>query len=328
MGLKGVQGSDVMAKQEICKVAIVGAGNMAREHIRAFADVPGVEIVGIHSRTRSRAETLAAEFGVPGVYDSVPEMYERTQAELVVVAVPEMAMNPVSRACFEFPWTVLLEKPPGYNLQDAEAIHAVATAKGCKALVGLNRRFLSSTQAALADLAQCESPRFIHVQDQQNLEVAASIGHPDVVVENWMYANSIHVIDYLRLFGRGSITSVTSVFAWDPKVAQVVVAKIEFASGDTGLYEGIWKGPGPWAVTVCTPEKRWEMRPLEQAVFHVWGERQLHPVEIHAWDQEFKPGFRLQAQMAVAAALGKPSDSPTLDEAVETMRLIHRIFGQ
>jgi len=315
-----------MTVQETCKVAIVGAGNMGREHVRAFTDMPGVNIVGIHSRTRSRAEALAAEFGVPGVYDLVPELYERTQADLVVVAVLELAVNSVSRACFDFPWTVLMEKPPGYNLQDAEEIHSAATAKNRRVLVGLNRRFLSSTRAALADLAQYNSPRFIHVQDQQNFEEAASYGHPDVVVKNWMYANSIHVIDYLRIFGRGTITSVVPVFAWDPKTSQVVVAKVEFESGDTGLYEGIWKGPGPWAVSVTTPEKRWEMRPLEQAAFQTWGERRLHPVEIHPWDREFKPGFRLQAQMAVAAALGKPSDSPMLDEAMETMQLISEIF--
>ena len=317
-----------MTTQESCVVAIIGAGYMGREHVRAFADVPSVTIAGIHSRTRARAEALADEFGILGVHDSVSELYERTQANLVVVAVPETAANPVSRACFDFPWTVLMEKPPGHNLQDAEEIHSAAVARNRKVLVGLNRRSLSSTRAAMADLAQYDSPRFIHVQDQQNLEEAASYGHPDLVVENWMYANSIHVIDYLRAFGRGRITSVTPVFAWHPKTSQVVVAKIEFDSGDRGLYEGIWRGPGPWAVSVSTPEKRWEMRPLEQAAFQVWGERHLQPVEVHSWDRDFKPGLRLQAEMAVAAALGKPPDTPTLDGAMETMRLISAIFGQ
>lgn len=316
-----------MTRQRTCAVVIVGAGYMAREHIRAFADVPGVTIAGIHSRTRSRAEALAAEFGVPGVHDSVPELYERTQADLVVVAVSETAANPVSRACFEYPWTVLMEKPPGYNLRDAEEIQSAATAKSRKVLVGLNRRFLSSTQVVLADLAQYDSPRFVHVQDQENLEDAAPLGCPDVVVENWMYANSIHVIDYLRVFGRGKITAVEPVFAWNPESPGVVVAKIEFDSGDIGLYEGVWHGPGPWAVSLTTPEKRWEMRPLEQAAFQVWGDRRLQPVGVHPWDRDFKPGLRLQAEMAVAAALGKPSDSPTLHEGIETMRLISEIFG-
>jgi predicted dehydrogenase len=311
-----------------CSVAIIGAGNMAREHIPAFADVPGVTVAGLHSRTRARAEELAGQSGIPIVTDSVDELYERTKADLVVVTVFETAMQAVATACCEYPWMILLEKPPGMNLAQAQAIHAAAQAKGRRVLVGLNRRFLSSTRAALNDLAQRDGVRFIHVQDQQSLEAAASIGHPDVVVENWMYANSIHVIDYLRTFGRGKITSVRPVFAWTPEDPRVVLAAVEFDSGDTGLYEGIWQGPGPWAVTVTTAERRWEMRPLEQASFQVWGERRLQPVEMAQWDRDFKPGFRLQAAMAVKAALGQPSDAPTLDEALETMELIAAIFAQ
>lgn len=317
-----------MTNQVETKVAIIGAGSMAREHIRAFADVAGVQIAGIYSRTRARAEALAAEFGIPLVCETVGELYERTQAQLVVVTVIETAMKEVSLACFEFPWTVLLEKPAGINLEDAEAIHSSATANGRQVFVGLNRRYLSSTRTALADLAMDESPRFIHVQDQQNLEVAASVGHADVVVRNWMYANSIHLIDYLRTFGRGRIAEVVPIFTWSPDTSRVVAAKIEFESGDLGLYECIWQGPGPWAVSVTTAAKRWELRPLEQAVFQVWGERRLQPVELHAWDQEFKPGFRLQAEMVLAAARGEESDAVTLHEAMQTMHLINAIYGQ
>jgi len=79
---------------------------------------------------------------------------------------------------------------------------------------------------------------------------------------------------------------------------------------------------------VNTPAMRWEMRPLERAAYQARGERQLHPVEMHPWDHQFKPGFRLQAQMAVAASLGESSDSPTLAEAMETMTLIAAIFRQ
>jgi hypothetical protein len=70
------------------------------------------------------------------------------------------------------------------------------------------------------------------------------------------------------------------------------------------------------------------MRPLEQAVFQVWGERRLQPVEVHSWDQEFKPGFRLQAEMVLAASRGEASDAVTLNESMETMRLINAIYGQ
>jgi len=308
------------------KVAIVGAGNMAREHAKAFADVPGVRLAGIHSRTRSRAEELAAEFKIARVYDSIDELYERTQANLVIITVFELAMNPVSKACFEYPWTLLLEKPAGYDMKDALTIYDAAASKDRKAYVALNRRFLSSTRAALEDLNHLQGPRFIKVQDQQDQITALASGQPQSVVDKWMYANSIHVIDYFKLFGRGKISQVVPVIHWNPENPGTVVAKIEFDSGDIGLYEGVWCGPGPWAASVQTSERRWEMRPLERASFQNKGERKMQTVEIHPWDRDFKPGFRLQAQMAVDAALDEPTDLPPLQEALETMSLIEAIF--
>jgi predicted dehydrogenase len=320
--------SGARGSTQTCRVAVVGAGNMAREHLRAFADVPGVVLAGIHSRTRQRAELLSSEFGVAHVCDSVEELHERSRADLVVVTVPERSMNAVSRACFSRPWTVLLEKPAGYNLADAEEIASSARASESRAFVALNRRLYSSTQAAVEDLATSTDRRYIRVQDQQDQAAALAAGQPVSVVENWMYANSIHTIDYLRTFGRGRVERVWPVFRWTPGKTGVVVCEIEFDSGDLGIYEGIWNGPGPWAVTVSTPTRRWEMRPLEQASYQDRGERALHPVEVHPRDKEFKAGFRRQAQLAVDAALGHGGTGlATIDDALETMRLISQIFS-
>src|SRR5437868_15263454 len=99
---------------------------MSREHIRAFQDVPGAEIVGIHSRTRSRAEQLAVQFRIPHVCDSIRELHEKSAADLVVISVPELSTATVCRACLEYPWTVLVEKPAGYDLEDARQIEPAA----------------------------------------------------------------------------------------------------------------------------------------------------------------------------------------------------------
>jgi predicted dehydrogenase len=316
-----------MTSKGICRVAIVGAGYMAREHILAFQDVPDVRVIGIHSRTRARAEDMAAQFGIPVVCNSVAELYDNTQAHLVVITVPEMEMNGVSRACFEYPWVALLEKPAGYNLADAEDIEEQARIDDRRVFVALNRRSYSSTQAVLKDLKDLSGPRFIRVEDQEDQIRALEAGQPKTVVDNWMYANSIHLIDYFLMMGRGKIRSVESIIPWKPDEPGHVVARISFDSGDIGLYEGIWNGPGPWAVSVNTPEKRWEMRPLEQAAFQSAGQRKLNIVESHSWDTDFKPGLRLQAQNAVAAAMGRENNLPTLQCAMETMRLVRDIFG-
>lgn len=311
-----------------CAVAIVGAGFMAEEHARAFRAVPGVELVGIHSRTRSRAERVAREAGIAGVFDSIAEMHERTQADIVVVAITETAMKDVAVECLTEPWTILLEKPPGLSVAEAEEIASAADGRERPVLVGLNRRFLSSTRAILDDIAHSNSRRYIRVLDRQSLGEARAHGHPEPVVRRYMYANSIHVIDYLSLLGRGRVESVERVLPWNAHEPGVVLATIRFASGDVGVYEGIWNGPGPWAVMLVTEEKRWELRPLEQAAFQLPGERQLVSMPSHDWDQEFKPGLRLQAEHAVAATRGERCEIPTIGESLRTMRLIEAIFGE
>jgi predicted dehydrogenase len=308
-----------------CRVAIVGAGYTAREHVRAFADA-GVEIAGIHSRTRARAEALAKEFSIAHVCDSVAELHERTQADLVVVTVVELSMNAVAKACFEFPWTVLLEKPAGYNVEDAQSIHAAATARKRNVFVALNRRSLSATLAVKAQLALQAGTRFIKVQDQQSQARALAGGQPPIVVENWMFANSIHTIDYFRQFARGALKAVEPIRAYNAKAPDVVLLHLTFDSGDHGLYEGMWHGPGPWAVAVTTAEQRWELRPLEQGVTQRLG-APPQPLEVDRWDADFKPGFRRQAEWAVAAATGGDRGSlATLDDSLETMRLVHAMF--
>jgi predicted dehydrogenase len=311
----------------VCRVAFVGAGSMAREHARAFGDVPGVELVGIHSRTRARAVRLAAETGIGGVHDSIRGMYEATRADLVVIAVSELAANPTARLAFEHDWVVLMEKPAGIHVADAEEIVAAARDRGRRAYVGLNRRFYSSTRQATADLATRDGSRLIQVLDQQDPAAARAAGRPTRVVENWMFANSIHTIDYLRAFGRGRIERVDPIVPWNPERPGFVVGRVAFESGDVGLYEGIWNGPGPWSASITTSSRRWELRPLEQAAYQDRGERRLHAIDTDPWDLEFKAGFRAQAQEAVAAARGRPTLLPMLEDGLETMRLVRALFA-
>jgi predicted dehydrogenase len=309
------------------RVALVGAGYMGREHARAFASLPVVSVAGIHSRTRARAEALAADFGIPHVCDSIGELRETTHADLVVVAVPELEARRVATACFAFPWTVLLEKPAGYNCEEAEAIAADAQARKARVFVGLNRRHYSSTQRVLAALAPNPAPRFIRVQDQEDPEQALAGGQPALVVSNWMYANSIHLIDFFRIFGRGRVASVDAVAPWNPSRPSTVVSHIRFDSGDQGLYEGYWNAPAPWSVSVTLPTERWELRPIEQASVQMRGERRQTAFDQDPRDVEYKPGLRAQAEAALAAARGQNTALATLQDALETMQLTRRIFG-
>lgn len=310
-------------------VAIVGTGYMAREHARAFRGLDGVRLAGVFGRTRERAQALASEFGIAEICNSIDDLYARSRADLVIVAVSELAMSDLAQRCFTRPWTVLLEKPAGYNLRDAEEILSAARSAHARVYVGLNRRSYASTRRALESIdAGGGGARLISIQDQQDLSAAAALGTPAEVLRNYMFANSIHLIDYFRVFGRGAARSVQHVVPWNPQRPGFVVAHLEFESGDIGTYHGVWDGPGPWAVAVTSPQLRVEMRPLESLVLQRRGERRLVTVDLDCIDSEYKPGLRVQALRVVAALRGENSVGlATLEDATESMRLCARLYG-
>lgn len=311
----------------MAKIAFIGAGSMAREHIRAFKARPDAELAGIYSRTKPRAEALAQEFGIPLVCDSVADLARRTEATLVVVAVPELALNAVAKAAFAESWSVLLEKPAGYSFADAQDIESAARGRASPVMVGFNRRFYASTMKLKASLDAYDGTRFVHIQDQQSFAEARRYNHPEPVVENFMYANSIHVIDLARHLCRGSIVGVNRIMPWRGEATEVVLTHLAFESGDAALYEGLWRGPGPWSCSVSTAQRRWTMQPLERLSFQNANERAQNTVEPDPIDASFKAGFARQAEAVLARANGRPSAAVSIAESLQTMELIREIFG-
>lgn len=309
------------------RVAILGAGKMAREHARAFASLPEVEVCGIASRTRDRAAALASELGIPLVADSVRELYERTRADLLVITVLETAMVGVTLEAMAFPWTLLLEKPPGLSPAETRGLLTAAQTRERRVFVGLNRQFLGSTQEALRLLKTAPGPRFVKVQDQQSLAQAEALGHSRAVVNGWMYANSIHLVDYFRIFARGPATKIRHIVRWNAQEGVgLLLAHLEFESGDTGVYEAFWRTPGPWAASIHVPGQRLELRPLEELRWQMLGEP-LQTFARSAPDLDMKPGFVLQARDVIGGCRGLASSCPTLEAALQTMSLIEGLYS-
>jgi len=314
-----------MNEGNVTRIAIVGAGYMAGEHARAFESIPGVEIVGICGRSRDRAAALA-ERHKTSVHDDVASLYAATQADGIVIAVNELSAREICLAAFAFPWACLIEKPAGLDLAEAQAIEAAAAAAGRRAFVALNRRSYASTRAALAALDPAGPPRLVSVLDQQDMQAARDFGQPEEVVRNYMYANAIHLIDYFSVFCRGNPV-IDSAAGWDSDAPRHVVSTLRYDSGDTGVYQAVWDGPGPWAVSVTDAAARFEMRPLESLTVQRRGQRQAVPVELGNVDSDYKPGLRVQAESFVNALRGRETDLATLADSTRSMEICARIYG-
>jgi predicted dehydrogenase len=305
-------------------IAFIGAGNMTSHHMKVFESIHSVAIAGIYSKTFEKANKLSSLYPTCKVYNSIEELFTMTKSDLVVISVPELATESVCLECFKYPWKCLVEKPIGYNLDVANIINEEALKYNREVYVALNRRHYASTRNLISELNKSNELRYIHIYDQENPNAALLSGQPELVVKNWMYANSIHLIDFVLLLGRGNIKNIENIL---PFTENYILAKIEFDSGDIVIYEGIWNAPAPWSVVVNTKAKRWEMRPIEKLFFQDLSTRQLQEFVLDDLDITFKPGLKVQAEEMIKVIRGEKNNMPKLKDALNTMKIIYKIYN-
>ena len=169
--------------------------------------------------------------------------------------------------------------------------------------------------------------RLINVIDQEDTKAALDSGQPKKVVENWMYANSIHLIDYFNIFCRGKIENVEYLIDWEYEKTNFVLTKLNFSSGDIGIYQCYWNAPGPWSVSISNSKIRFDLKPLEKGNYQLYGSRDLLELDIDDYDQIYRPGLYFQAQEALKAANNKPHKLVSIDEGYKTMELVRLIYN-
>ncbi|WP_058479105.1 Gfo/Idh/MocA family protein [Legionella waltersii] len=309
------------------RVAIIGAGYMATEHAKAFSSFDEFAIKGFCSRSLEKATKLASDYNAQ-VFSTIEEMYQHTQADLVIIAVNELSLLDVCKQAFKYPWLCFIEKPVGYNYEEACLISKIAFEADHKPFVAFNRRSYSSTRIAKSYLNDADPyPRLVSILDQQDIEAALQMGQPELVAKNWMFANSIHLIDYFNVFCRGELISLTPTIPWNASKPSYVVATLQYDSGDIGVYQAVWNGPGPWSMSITNHDYRLEMRPLETLKIQKRGDRIINDVQINTVDLEFKPGLHFQAEQILGYFNGKDISLASLDDSLKSMKLCYQIYG-
>ncbi len=313
------------------RVALIGAGNIARQHLTALHCVPELEAVGLCSRTRARAEALAAEFGVPLVADSVAELVERARPEALMVLVSPQAMVPVALSCLDFGLPLFLEKPVGLSVAQAEEVAQAASnamgGKGVPNMVGYNRRHYSIFQKGLGKVLERGRLLAVHVEGNERMPAVRATGRfSDEVLRAWVFANATHTIDLLRHFGGEPEEICAFASSLHEPLGDQFAAALRFPGGALGSYTGNWHSPGGWAVVLKGEGVTVEFRPLETCRV-TYADGSVEALEPDADDAAAKPGFsgqlRALAGLARTGLLAPPSQD--LSGALLTMRLAERL---
>jgi D-apiose dehydrogenase len=107
------------------RFAIFGTGFWARFQLAAWRELEGMECVALYNRTRAKAEALAAEFGVPRVYDDPLALLDQEPLDFIDIITDVDTHSHFVELAAERKLSVICQKPMASTLARAERMVAV-----------------------------------------------------------------------------------------------------------------------------------------------------------------------------------------------------------
>ena len=120
------------------KVAVIGAGDMGKEHVEGWA-LAGHEVISVTDIDLARATALAAAHGISRVYPDYQSAVADPAVDIVSICAPLALHAPMTIAAVERGKHVFCEKPLARTLAEATAMEAAVAAAGVQLGLGFQR---------------------------------------------------------------------------------------------------------------------------------------------------------------------------------------------
>jgi predicted dehydrogenase len=123
------------------RIAIVGCGKVADQHVQAIQRVAACEIVALCDRELLLAKQLGERFGIAACFSELSQMLDAAHPNIVHITTPPQSHYSLAQQCLECGINVYLEKPFTITAEEAESVVEQAKRRGLKLTVGHNYQF-------------------------------------------------------------------------------------------------------------------------------------------------------------------------------------------
>jgi len=305
---------------------VIGAGSITIDYIKVL-NALGInyQVIG---RGIDSAKDCEEKTGVKvvtgGLESHVCDCKDFPSTAIVAVGIEQLAKVTI-RLLQSGVKRILVEKPGGINADEIAAVQEETKRRNAEVYVAYNRRFYASTLKAQEIIHEDGMVSSFHFEFTEWSHLIGNIGKAADIKENWLLANSSHVLD-LAFFLCGSPKEISCYVAgkldWHPSGSVFTGAGIS-KSGALFSYQADWGAPGRWSVEVLTREHRLIFRPLEKLQVQKIGEIATNEVAISDdLDRKFKPGLFRQVRAFVE---GDSSKLISIQDQFENSKLYHII---
>lgn len=205
--------------QKKLRVGVVGVGSLGQHHVRIYAQMPDVELVGLADTNHNRAHEIAAAHHTHA-FDDFEKLLNHVEA--VSLAVPTVDHASMGKSLLKRGIDVLIEKPIASSLKEADALIQAAREHHRVLQIGHVERFNPAVMAARKILKE---PKFFEIH-RLSLFTLRSLD-VDVVLDLM-----IHDLDILLSFVDSEVAEIRAVGLpiLTPKV-DIANVRIEFNNG-------------------------------------------------------------------------------------------------
>ena len=123
------------------RVAIVGCGKIADQHVQAIQRIADCTIVSVCDREPLMARQLGERFGVKDCFSDLAPMLEAVAPDAIHITTPPQSHFSLAQQCLESGCHVYLEKPFTVTAREAESLIQRAEARSLLLTAGHNYQF-------------------------------------------------------------------------------------------------------------------------------------------------------------------------------------------
>lgn len=229
------------------RVGIVGLGSFGALHLDVLANMTGVEVVGLASRSTERSAELAEKYHVPGVYQDTAEMVARAALDAVFIATEDTRHLEPTLTALQAGVDVFLEKPISHDLVEARQMIDAAARLRRKFMVGHVCRFEPRSAAMKQRIVAGDLGKVLTVYGRRNM---CKSFQEQYSFSNRIFTTGVHDIDLILWFYEGLRpveVYMKSMQAFG-KGEDVFWGMITLENGSLGIIETNWCLPDatPW----------------------------------------------------------------------------------
>ena len=161
------------------RVALIGAGQIARQHLACLRTLPGVEVAAVCDLSPARAEAAAERYAVRSWFTDHRAMLETLRPDVVHVTTPPTAHFGPAMDALDAGAHVIVEKPATPTLAELETLVQRAGKAERQLIENYNYVFNAAPQEILRRIGSGEFGAVIHVDVLICLDISGPDGFAD-----------------------------------------------------------------------------------------------------------------------------------------------------